>query len=69
MEADVHNSLTGIAAVVLAITTNKKKKSISFLDYICPIPALAKTNKSKRIKLNDFIWRQINNIAKKPKET
>jgi hypothetical protein len=56
-----------IAAVVLAITNNKKKKSISFSDYICPIPALAKTNKSKRTKLNDFIWRQINNIAKKNK--
>ncbi len=52
-----------VAAVVLAVSRNKKKNSLSFYDYTCPIPALAKSNKSKRIKLYDFIWEKIREIA------
>jgi len=52
-----------VAAVVIGITKVKKKNSMSFSDYLCPVPALTNLNKSKRIKLNDFIWSEIKKIA------
>jgi len=52
-----------VAAVAIGITKEKKQKKISFSKTLCPIPALASLVKSKRTRLNDFIWREINKIA------
>ena len=54
-----------VAAVVVGITKEKKQNKMSFSKTLCPMPALASLIKSKRTKLNDFIWREINKIASK----